>query len=101
MKIAVATDEKNENAEISEKAGRASYYLIFDEEGALLETISNPFSQGGGGAGLGVSKMLADKSVDIVVAGRFGENMEGDLKSRGLKFFEKSGEAKSEARTVA
>jgi predicted Fe-Mo cluster-binding NifX family protein len=95
MKIAVATVEKNENSEISQRAGRAPYYLIFDENGKVLETISNPFSVGGGGAGFGVAKMLADKDVDIVVAGRFGPNMSEALKSRGVNYQEKTDNAKN------
>jgi len=96
MRIAVATNDKSEDSEIGERAGRSPYYLIFNETGGVIETLSNPFSRGGGGAGFGVSKMLADKSVNIVIAGRFGENMESDLRSRGIKFYEKKGKVKEE-----
>ena len=47
MKIAVAAIEKEENSEISSRAGRAPYFLIFDEklEGRIKldtnETIGN------------------------------------------------------------
>jgi len=91
MKIAIASVSRDENAEISPRPGRARFYLLFDEKGDFLEVISNPFSRGGGGAGFGVAKMLADKGVDIVVGGQFGENMEGILRERGLKYYEMSG----------
>ena len=91
MKIAVAVVEKNVEAEIGQQAGRAPFYLIFDENGKVVETISNPFSIGGGGAGFAVAKMLADKKVDIVIAGRFGPNMAQALTERGLKYYEKTG----------
>jgi predicted Fe-Mo cluster-binding NifX family protein len=91
VKIAFASVDKDENAEISPRPGRARFYLLFDENRKLLETISNPFSRGGGGAGFGVAKMLADKGVDIVVGGQFGENMEGALRERGLRYYEMSG----------
>lgn len=71
--------------------GGSRFYLIFDEEGHFLEVISNPFSRGGGGAGFGVAKMLADKGVDIVVSGHFGQNLEGALRERGLKYYEMTG----------
>jgi predicted Fe-Mo cluster-binding NifX family protein len=94
MKIAIASVGQDENAEINPRPGRARFYLLFDESGNLLEVISNPFSRGGGGAGFGVAKMLADRGVDIVVGGQFGENMEGALRGRGLRYYEMAGNVK-------
>ncbi len=94
MKIAVAVLSDNENSEISDRAGRAPYYLIFDESGNVIEKISNPFSVGGGGAGFGIAKMLSDKGVDIVISANFGPNMESALNSRGLKSYRMTGKAK-------
>ena len=91
MKIAIASRESKETSQISEVAGRAPFYLIFGEKGKLLESIKNPFAIGGGGAGFGVAKMLADKEVNVVIAGKFGGNMEGALKDQGLKYYEMSG----------
>lgn len=84
MKVAVASLGTDENAEISPVGGRAPYYLIF-ENGRLVEVVSNPFRMGGGGAGFGVAKMLADKGVNVVVVGRVGPNMELALKEKGIK----------------
>ena len=86
MKIAVAATTRDENAEVTPRPGRSKFYLIFDERGNLLEVMFNPFSRGGGGAGFGVAKMLQDREVDIVVGGRFGENMEAALRGRGLRY---------------
>jgi predicted Fe-Mo cluster-binding NifX family protein len=94
MKIAVATLGKDENSEISPRSGRSKFYLLFDERGNLLEVVSNPFSRGGGGAGFGVAKMLADKKVDIVIGNQIGEHMEEALQARGLKYYEMTGAAK-------
>jgi predicted Fe-Mo cluster-binding NifX family protein len=68
--------------------------LIFNDRGDLLEVISNPFSRGGGGAGFGVAKMLADKDVDIVIGRQIGEHMEEALTMRGLRYYEMTGGAK-------
>jgi len=100
MKIAIATETNSENSAISPNAGRSPYYLIFDENKKLIESLDNPFRHGGGGAGFGVAKMLADNSVDIVIAGKFGDNMIGALESRGIKFYEKNGEAKKELQNI-
>jgi len=94
MRVAVATLNKKETSQISVQAGRAPYYLIFDENFKLLEPVSNPFKRGGGGAGFGVVKMLADKKVDMVIAGGFGENMIGALAERGIRYLEITGKAK-------
>ncbi len=90
MRIAVASVGKEESSEISQQAARAPYYLIF-EDGKLSETLENPFAVGGGGAGFAVAKMLADRGVKRVVAGKFGPNMAGALKERGVEHMEMSG----------
>ncbi len=90
MRIAVASMGKEESSKISQQAGRAPYYLVF-EGGKLSETIENPFAVGGGGAGFAVAKMLADRKVEKVVAGSFGPNMSGALEQRGLKHKEMQG----------
>ncbi len=90
MKIAVASVGEDEKSEISQRAGRAPYYLIF-EDGKLVEKAKNPFAMGGGGAGFSVAKMLADKGVNLVVGRNFGPNMTGSLEERGLKYTETRG----------
>ena len=94
MKIAIASKEKKPESDISDMAGRAPYYLIFDGDGKLLKTIKNPFSIGGGGAGWGVAKMLADEGINVVIAGRFGQNMIQALKERGISYRESGGSVK-------
>ncbi|MBA4337023.1 hypothetical protein C0416_04620 [bacterium] len=90
MKIAIASEEKDEKGQISDRAGRASNYLIFEDK-KLVETIKNPFSVGSGGAGFSVAKMLADMNVDVVVAVKFGDKMIGALDERDVKYKELSG----------
>ena len=93
MKIAIASEGKDLNSEISSKGGRAPFYLIFENK-KLVEVIKNPFAVGGGGAGFSVAHMLAEKKVDLVVAGKIGGNMVGALKEKGIEFKEASGEVK-------
>jgi predicted Fe-Mo cluster-binding NifX family protein len=90
MIIAIASEGKDKNASISIQPGRAPFYLIFKNKN-LIDTIKNPFTMGGGGAGFGVAKMLADKKVDLVIAGKFGPNMESALKERKIKYKEHTG----------
>lgn len=100
MKIAIASEENNEKGQVSDRAGRATYYLIFDETKKLIETIKNPFSTGGGGAGFSVAKMLADMDVDTVVSAKFGGNMTGALDERNVKYREFNGAIQDALSTV-
>ncbi len=93
MIIAIASDNKDINSEISPRGGRAPYYLLFEGK-KLVETIKNPFAVGSGGAGWSVAYMLAKKKVDLVLAGRIGPNMEFALKEKGIKFEAKTGKVK-------
>ena len=90
MKIAVASEGKDLDSEISGRGGRAPFYLVF-EEGKLIETIKNVFAAGGGGAGFSVAYMLADKKVNLVISGKVGGNMISALKEKGIEFREESG----------
>lgn len=91
MKIAVAANNSSKSSEISDRAGRAPYYLIFDNSEELSESVSNPYAVQGRGAGSGVARMLAEKGVDLVIAGAAGSNMKSALDERGMKFIETGG----------
>jgi len=93
MKIAVASEGKTIDSEISQRGGRAPYYLIFEDK-KLKEVIKNPFAMGSGGAGWSTTYMLAKKKIDLVLAGRFGPNMEFALKEKKVDFKEISGVVK-------
>lgn len=95
MKIAIAAAKKDENSEISEVSGRAPYYLIYENK-ELVKTIKNPFAVGGGGAGFGVAKMVADEKVDLIIAGKFGGNMAMALDQKGIKYKEVQGKTVKE-----
>ena len=92
MKIAIASPKKNQNSEISSQAAcRASFFLIFDENGALIETLINPFKGAGDGAGLGVVKMLEDKRISAVIAERFGGEMIDTMEKWRIDHYQMTG----------
>jgi len=95
MKIAIASEGKGIDSEISLRGGRAPYYLIFEDK-KIIETIKNPFAAGSGGAGFSVAHMLADKKVNLVIAGKVGGNMISALKEKGIEFKEESEKKVSE-----
>jgi len=91
MKIAIASEGKNLDSQISARGGRAPYYLIFENK-KLVEAIKNPFAIGGGGAGFSVAYLLADKNIDLVICEKIGNNMKTALSEKGIKFQEQKAE---------
>ena len=89
MKIAIASNGKKDDSEISDVGGRAPFYLIFENK-KLIKTLPNPFKRGGG-AGYSVAQMLANEKVNLVICGHFGPVFEGVLKEKGIKTKEASG----------
>jgi len=98
-RIAIASEGKDINSEVSLRGGRAPYYLIFENK-KLIETIKNPFAVGGGGAGWSVAHMLANKKINLVIAGRTGPNMEFALKQKKIKFKEASGKVSNAIKKI-
>ena len=91
FKIAVASNGQEKSGQVSMEAGRAPYYLIFDKAGNLLETAVNPHAGAAGGAGGSTAGFLAEKKVNMVIAGRFGSKMAAALKAAEIKYIEKQG----------
>jgi predicted Fe-Mo cluster-binding NifX family protein len=89
--IAVAALGEAQNVQISEKAGRAPNYLLFDKKGKLLEVVDNPFYEAARGAGPKVARLLARKNVGLVVAGDFGSKMITALDEGGINYKEATG----------
>ena len=87
MKIAVASEGKDENAKVSQVGGRAPFYLIFEDK-KLAKVIKNPFRTGGGGAGTGMAQLLANEGVKRVISGHFGPNMKMWLSEKKIEMIE-------------
>lgn len=93
-KIAVAAVGNSETSKISDKAGRAPYYLIFDCNGVFIKAIKNPAQGQRGGASSAVANLLVKESVKTVIAGRFGDKMKNILKTYKIEYHEQTGIAK-------
>lgn len=91
--IAVATNNSEPEAIVSEKAGRAAYFLFFDRNGNFLAAEKNPFAAIRGGAGPKVAGFLSDKGVTLLLAGEFGAKMERALNSYKIKYISQTGVA--------
>ena len=82
-KIAVSANDKTPAALVSKQAGPSPFFQIFDGKGKLIETIANPYKEGGGG--IAVADFLAGKGVTIVVAQGFGDKIVQVMKDKGMK----------------
>jgi predicted Fe-Mo cluster-binding NifX family protein len=84
--IAVASDGKTLEADVSLLAARAPYFLMVDGEGKLMEAVENPYQDTRGGAGVSAAHFLADKNVTVVIARNFGNKMIGVLKAQDIAY---------------
>ncbi|MEN8135773.1 MAG: NifB/NifX family molybdenum-iron cluster-binding protein [Thermodesulfobacteriota bacterium] len=100
VSIAVAANGSERNATVSEKAGRAAYFLLFDGEGIFLAAERNPFADVPGGAGPQAAAFLADEGVTLIVAGEFGAKMERVLKSFNIQYVIHTGVSHEVVQTV-
>lgn len=100
VNIAVAAESSTESSSISDKAGRAPYFLIFDGSGAFIKAIENPAQYKQGGASSSVTALLKKESVKILIAANFGAKMKNNLKAAGIEYHEHTGIAKEVVETI-
>jgi predicted Fe-Mo cluster-binding NifX family protein len=98
-KICVATKGKSSAAAVSDKAGLAPYFLIFDGKGKMAEAIENPFKDKEG-AGKSVAELLKNKGVTIIVAEEFGGQIGEVMKGKGIKAVSFKGSAAEAVKNV-
>ena len=91
LKVAAAADGQEKTSLISMVAARAPYFMIFDKNGHLLETVVNPYTDAESGAGSKTVNFLAEKKVTVIIAGRFGRKMKAALKDTNIKYIEQQG----------
>ena len=90
-KIAVASTGKTTKTSVSNEAAKCPYYLIFNNKGELTEVIDNPYKNASRSAGPSAANFLAQRDIDIIVAGSFGSKMINTLKDKGIAHFEFEG----------
>jgi predicted Fe-Mo cluster-binding NifX family protein len=98
-KIAVAANGQTPAASISAQAGRAPFFLFFDENGKLIETIANP-AKDSQNSGIAVADFLAGKGVTVVVAEGFGNRIVEVMKGKGIRAVAFKGTAEAAIKRV-
>ena len=100
MKIAIASLGKEEDSKISDQAARAPYFLIFDEKGDFVEALENVHADKARNAGGSAARFLAQRGVNLFIAGNVGDRMTRILETEGIKYQAKTGNAKEVAQNI-
>ena len=90
--IVVASTGETFEAEIALEASRCDYYIFFDNEGKVLETMKNPHKDVQGGASSKLVAMLKEKKVSHMIASNFGDKLIKQLKSNNIKYTVRKGD---------
>ena len=98
--MAVAAQGPDKDARISGVAARCPYFLFFDENGALMEALANPYFQETKAAGVKTVGFLAAKGVDIFVAGEFGPKLKASMNAKGIAYHIDQGRASDVVRQI-
>lgn len=100
MRIAIAAMKQDVEDEVSHKGARATFFIVFDETGKLLEIIPNPFTEYDRAVGVRVADYLADKHVDVIAARHLGTGFTSALDNKGVRYVESSGTINSVAKEL-
>lgn len=99
-KIAVAAESGSEDAPISQFAARSPYFLLFDEQGNLVEAVDNPYYHEQHRAGPQVVEFLSGKGIHTFIAGEFGVKMVNAMKQKNMAFKQEAGRAADAVRRL-
>ncbi len=94
MKIAVSADGKTLDDNVSDFFGRCPYFIFAEiEDGKIaeVEAMKNNNVDQVGGVGLSAARLMAEKNVDVVIAGNVGPRALDALKQFDIKVVNASG----------
>ncbi len=91
--IAVASTGTDKDAQISQVAGRAPFFLIFDKKGNFKQAHKNPAHDQAGGISRTVSIFLLKHGVSLFIAAEVGPKMNRVLNDNNISIHITSGVA--------
>lgn len=92
MKIAIPTNEQNQESGVCMSFGRAPWYAIYDTLSEELHFMENTAAQNPGGAGIKTAQLLVDEGVKAILTPRCGENAAEVLQPAGIELFRTMGD---------
>jgi len=99
-RIAVAAENAAADASISKFAARSPYFLLFNEQGNLVEALPNPYARESRRVGPQVVELLSDKGIHTIIAEEFGAKMIAALKQKKMAYKPGAGRAADAVRSV-
>lgn len=84
--LAMAVNEKNMNAKLSDNLARAKYFAFVNLDDGNVEFKENPAFTSSGGAGIKAGQFLLDNQVEILITKQLGQNA-SDLLAGAVKMF--------------
>ncbi len=100
MKIGVSSTGKDINDEVAEFFGRSPYFIIIDisgedgKEWKVNEVIKNENTEQMSGAGVLTAKLIAEKNVNVLIAGNVGPRALDVLKQFNIEVYFADGKIK-------
>ena len=91
MKVAVASTGADVHSQVSDRFGRARWFVIVDSDTGETTALEGRGYQAAHGAGVSTAQMLIDQGAGAVVAEMFGPNAVTTLKSAGVRMYEARG----------
>jgi predicted Fe-Mo cluster-binding NifX family protein len=84
MKICITAEGKTLDTPLDPRFGRCQYFIFINSESDEYEAIENPHKDGGG-AGIQVGQVMAEKKVTVVLTGNVGPNAFQTLQAAQIK----------------
>ncbi len=85
MKICVSAMGGSLEAKVSERFGRAPYFVVVDAENMKFTAVSNSAAGAQGGAGPEAVRQIAAAGAGAVLTGELGPNAKTALEAAGIK----------------
>jgi predicted Fe-Mo cluster-binding NifX family protein len=85
MMIAVSSTGPTPEAFVSEKFGRCSYFILYDNESKTVRIISNNAGNLEHGAGPKAAQLIINENAEVVLTGAVGGNAGEVLRKGGIK----------------
>jgi predicted Fe-Mo cluster-binding NifX family protein len=91
MRVGVAAEEAALDAAVSARFGRCARFVIVETDTMSFEEVMNPARDLPGGAGPAAVQTLADRRVEVAIAGEFGPKAQRALDVAGIRGITASG----------